>query len=336
MYRSPQEADITSDPIPFAEAVIKNGLLRQAHVIDVGRTVNVLVSVEGTTAYEIGRLLKEAIYGEVNFGWSLTLAGSNIKGAFERTKAAVAIKRSDKQNLSPQRLEDPFKEIAAMQFLQQNGRCHPNIVHLIDCLQDDNCVYSVLEYHAGGELFDRLDEGALIERQVHAYFSHILQGMIHLQRMGICHRDMSLENLLISNDDKVVIIDFGMCLRVPIHPVTGEVYPMPPQGSCGKKHYKSPEIYANDISFNGFYSDMWSLGVILFTLFTGQFPYDNFVTDKKYALIRSGRLVELIRHMQINVSSEAADLLRRMLNPVPSERLTIDEILVHPWMQIHS
>eukprot|EP01041_Mallomonas_annulata_P003113 gene3113-6119_t len=164
------------NPLSFSEAVIRNGMRRQAHVINVGRNLDVLVSAEGATAYEIGRLLKEPGYGrEVRFGWIL-MEDDCAKGTFDRTGFFVAIKLSDKKIMPTQHsLEDPIKEIAAMQFLKQNGQCHPNIVNLIECLQDDKYVYSVLEYCEKGELLDLLVNGALPEHQVHAYFSHVLQ-----------------------------------------------------------------------------------------------------------------------------------------------------------------
>jgi serine/threonine protein kinase len=95
-----------------------------------------------------------------------------------------------------------------------------------------------------------------------------------LQREGVCHRDLSLENVLVDGD-KCMIIDMGMCLRIPyndqskpsaVTDVTrGSVRRlMKPQGVCGKHNYMSPEIFANTDSFDGFAIDLWAAGVILY------------------------------------------------------------------------
>eukprot|EP01041_Mallomonas_annulata_P012798 gene12798-26982_t len=163
----------SANPMVFPTPCIKDAVLQRAPVMGVGQSVDILRSSSGNI-YEVGRRLRESIYGEVRFG--VILCGES--GTLARTNNSVAIKVYLKIRLTQyagRTQENPYKEIAAMQFLKQNGQCHPNIVNLIECLQDDKCVYSVLEYYDGGELFDQLDDGALPEHQVHAYFSHVLQ-----------------------------------------------------------------------------------------------------------------------------------------------------------------
>ena len=86
----------------------------------------------------------------------------------------------------------------------------------LDLLSDDRYLYSVMPYCDGGELFDRLDQRLKFSENETRYWMHqILEGLDNLQRAGICHRDMSLENLLVHNDRICLVIDMGMCLRIP-------------------------------------------------------------------------------------------------------------------------
>lgn len=169
------------------------------------------------------------------------------------------------------------------------------------------------------------------------------QGLHHLQREGVCHRDMSLENILVDGD-KCTIIDMGMCLRVPYsdphkhNAVTDATHGrtrrlIKPQGVCGKHNYMSPEVFANTDSFDGFAIDLWSAGVILYIMLTGFPPYDQASrTDQRFELIVSGRLMEQLRNWDIFLSDEAGDLMQSMLQLDPRDRPSLAEVLAHPWV----
>lgn len=321
-----------ANPMQFPSPLISQGFVRLGVVNDTER--NVLVSETGNS-YEINRVIKEAIFGEVRIGVLLT--SDTERRTYQRTQTLVAIKiyiRSRLSSYASRVQENPMREIAAMQYLVSNGFHHPNIVRLIECVQDEHRVYSVLEYYDGGELFDVVDEhGALSEPQAKVQFKHVIDGLSYLQHRGVCHRDMSLENLLLCRDGRVVIIDFGMCLRVPVHPDTGAVFPMPAQGRCGKVNYMSPEVFESKEPFNGLLADIWALGVILFILLVGVPPMDfPGVADPRFVMIREGRLGDMLEQWSVSLSPAAVDLLQALLAPVPSKRPTIVQILAHPWM----
>jgi serine/threonine protein kinase len=162
--------------------------------------------------------------------------------------------------------------------------------------------------------------------------------------MGVCHRDLSLENVLV-DVDKCMIIDMGMCLRVPYSdPVNkGKITDvtrgnhvrrlMKPQGVCGKHNYMSPEVFANTDNFDGFAIDLWAAGVILYIMLTGFPPYDQAsITDQRFELIVTGRLGEQLRNWDICLSDEACDLMQRMLQLKPGKRMTLAQIMAHPWI----
>mmetsp|Transcript_6899 Transcript_6899/g.7144 ORF Transcript_6899/g.7144 Transcript_6899/m.7144 type:complete len:351 (+) Transcript_6899:264-1316(+) len=326
-----------ANPMSFPAPIILQCTVHAALVNDEEKSV--LISESGS-AYEVNRVIKEAIYGEVRVGFVLN---KNLDGiSFQRTSTIVAIKiylKSRLVSFANRVQENPMREIAAMCYLQSGGEAHPNIVRMIECLKDEHRMYSILEYYDGGELFDVIDEdanhGRLTEKLGRARIRQILNGIVYLQKIGICHRDMSLENLLLCRDGRVVIIDFGMCLRVPVHPDTGAVYPMPPQGRCGKINYMSPEVFENNAPFNGLQSDMWSVGVILFIMLVGVPPMDfPSMGDARYVMILNGQLGDMLEHWGVYLSAEAIDLLQRMLNRNPSERLTVEQIMEHPWMKL--
>jgi serine/threonine protein kinase len=95
----------------------------------------------------------------------------------------------------------------------------------------------------------------------------------------------------------------------------------------------SPEVFANTDDFDGFAIDLWAAGVILYIMLTGFPPYDQAsITDKRFELIVTGRLVEQLHNWDIFVSDEAGDLLQNMLLLDPCERLTLAQAMAHPWV----
>lgn len=201
-----------------------------------------------------------------------------------------------------------------------------------------------------------------------------MKGLEHLQKSGICHRDMSLENLLV-HQNGALIIDMGMCLRIPYPQSTsstnttavqvvsdslnsmnldaaaqqvmngngietpvfnGKTTPrllMTPQGTCGKWIYMSPEIYKNEEPFDGFAVDMWAAGVILFLMLTGFPPWERAcMTDDRFKYMTAGYLVQMLTEWDVGLSSDAMDLLQRMLFIDPKDRLSLDQVKAHPWM----
>jgi serine/threonine protein kinase len=207
----------------------------------------------------------------------------------------------------------------------------------ICCIENPTHYFSIMRFCNGGELYDYVDSnGVMNEPMARAIFTQILCGLEHLQLIGVSHRDMSLENLMITRDRMTcIIIDYGMALRLPRHEDTEQPYLIPRQGPCGKKNYIAPEVLANDAPFNGFLVDMWAAGVILFILLTGVPPVETASPlDSRYRMIRDGGLRNMLLQWNIIISDEAMDLLQRMLRAEPSHRLTIEQIRSHPWMSM--
>lgn len=273
---------------------------------------------------------------------------------FEVTTKYVAVKvnYSDRiEKLKGRHAEDPLKEIAAMQLI---GNAHPNVMGAVEVLFDGNNLNVVMPYCGAGDLFQILQDsqqsGTGISEGIARYwFRQIMSGIQYLHSKGVCHRDLSPENVMI-DEQGCVIIDMGMCLRVPytdpnnpnqvtdITHSAGGTYQsrrmILPQGACGKLPYMSPEIYRNQQPFDGGAVDIWTAGTILFCMVTGNRSYQRpHESDPQYYWMTNG-LQRLISDWGVNISSECLHLLQHMIQVDPRLRFTLEEVLQHPWFNL--
>lgn len=235
--------------------------------------------------------------------------------------------------------------------MQLIGSASPHVLGPVEIFQDRENLYTVMPYCSGGDLFgvvvkyaeESNGEMGMPEPVARYWFRQILQGLLHLQSVGVCHRDLSLENVLVDTN-KCLVIDMGMCLYVPYNDPArpGSATDatrgtarrlMRPQGVCGKMNYMSPEILKNTAPFDGFSIDLWAAGVILYIMLTGFPPYDQAIrADQKFDIIVRGDLVRQLDDWGINLSRDAGDLLQSMLQLDPRDRLTLAEVMSHPWV----
>ena len=227
--------------------------------------------------------------------------------------------------------EDPIKELSAMQFIGDNmfgPRAH--VSEALETLSDNRYLYCVMPFYKNGELFDHVKVGRFTEPRARFWFKQIISALHLLQSKGVSHRDMSLENLMV-DDDYAVVIDLGMCLLCPYNKEGGRLL-MIPQGQAGKFNYMSPEVYHNRENFDGFAIDIWACGIILFCMCCGVPPFDFPIdSDKRYRAVRDGRLLAMVRSWRIPMSDEVGDLIQRMLMADPRQRISLAEVLQHPW-----
>ena len=205
------------------------------------------------------------------------------------------------------------REIVIMKLIS-----HPNVMGLYEVWENKSELFLVLEYVDGGELFDYLvSKGKLTEREAVHYFKQIIEGVSYCHSFNICHRDLKPENLLLDKKAKSIkIADFGMAaLELPNKLL---------ETSCGSPHYASPEIVMGK-SYHGAPSDVWSCGIILFALLTGHLPFNDNNIKKLLLKVQSGRF-----QMPHNISSEAKDLISRILVVDPAKRIQTVDILSHP------
>ena len=244
-------------------------------------------------------------------------------------------------------LEDPVKEIAALDFI---GNSSPYVIGSIEIVQDDNFLYSIMPYCNGGDLYTKAmneiasaESGRLSEMQARRWFRHILKGLNHMQKKGVCHRDLSLENILI-HDNRCVIVDMGMCLRVPHADPCNDNHTtdasagtirrlMHAQGQGGRWTYMAPEVVARDDKFDGFAIDLWSAGVILFIMLVGRAPWAMAIdSDVHFSNFSNGGVRKTLQHWNVPISEEACDLLQGMMWRDPRKRLTLAQVFNHAWV----
>lgn len=144
--------------------------------------------------------------------------------------------------------------------------------------------------------------------------------------------------------ENCLVIDMGMCLRVPYNCATrqGSITDarrgssrrlIKPQGVCGKHNYMSPEVFENTKPFDGFAIDLWAAASILYIMLTGFPAYDQASrADQRFDIIINGRLMKQLQEWEIIISPEAGDLLQNMLQLHPRDRLTLAEVMSHPWV----
>jgi len=281
-------------------------------------------------------------------------ADSNIV-MFQTTERLVAVKVSYVKEMTMNHTsENPDKEISAMQLA---GNDHPNVLGCIEALQDQDTLNVVMNYCAGGDLFDlvkQIPRGydslgkpvlfGMSEDTARKWFRQVISGIRHLHNHGICHRDLSPENVVIA-DDICLIIDMGVCLRIPYTDPNGptpeavtdtsqgtEPRLITPQGRCGKFPYMTPEIYRNNVPFDGSAADVWTAGTILFFMLTGEMPYGHpdAGKDQQFYWVKRD-LRQLLLQLGVHLSEHGYNLLRGMLRANFRARLTLAEIEEHPW-----
>jgi serine/threonine protein kinase len=264
---------------------------------------------------------------------------------FDGSKAKVAASASRLFN------SDPLKEAAVLQFL---GSYHSNILGCLDVLRDRDRLYTVMPWCEGGDLYGRFigrgsnsskSSKVMSEDEARVMFGQLLSGISHLQNKGVCHRNLSLENLVIDSKGHLKIIDFGMALRVPYSDAknfnsitdvsegsTRRLISRKYHQDGGNLTYLAPEIL-EQADFDGLAVDLWAAGIILFCWLVGATPF-RFAhsSDLRFARISTGYLREMIRGLDINISDDACDLVQRMLYGDPAKRLSLSQIQNHVWV----
>lgn len=247
-----------------------------------------------------------------------------------RSGSIVAVKRIDK-DMSRREMLDA--EIAIMRRFAR----HDNIVTFFTYFETDTEVQLVLEFMAGGELFDALvEKGPYGEADAVHYLSGVGSALEYLHQNNVAHRDLKPENLLLTEHSrsdkflgKVKLSDFG--LSTILEPNERM------KSACGTWAYCAPEVLRVRQTLRGAYDvqcDMWSVGVILFVLLSGYHPFDrNGQNDeaRMMELICSGA-IDFEFQEWANASSAVKELLFALMEPDPVTRLSAKQLLQHPWM----
>ncbi|XP_076328626.1 serine/threonine-protein kinase BRSK2-like isoform X3 [Tachypleus tridentatus] len=230
------------------------------------------------------------------------------------TGTKVAVKIVNREKLSESVSRKVEREIAIMKMIE-----HPHVLKLYDVYENKKYLYLVLEHVSGGELFDYLlKKRRLPAKEARKFLWQIISALDFCHKHCICHRDLKPENLLLDDQNNIRIADFGMaCLQVE-----GTML----ETSCGSPHYASPEVIRGE-KYDGRRADVWSCGVITFAMIVGSLPFD----DKNLRILLE-KVKRGVFHIPEFVPHECQELLKGMIEVDPEKRMTLSEVMKHPWI----
>lgn len=256
--------------------------------------------------YEMGKLLGKGSFAKVYHARSV------------KTLQNVAIKVIDKNKiLKCGPMDQISREIAVMKLVK-----HPNIVQLYEVMATKTKIYFVLEYVKGGELFNKVQRGRLKEEVARKYFQQLITAIDFCHSRGVYHRDLKPENLLVDESRNLKISDFGLSALPDCKRQDGLLHT-----SCGTPAYVAPEVISRK-GYDGAKADIWACGVILYVLLAGYLPFHDKNLVDMYKKIYKAEL-----KWPSWFSSDIRKFLRSLLHPNPNARISITEIMEHPWFR---
>ena len=254
--------------------------------------------------YRIGRLLGKGAFGKVNLGMH------------KLTGKLVAIKSIKKARLTDNASRAKvMKEYSILKNLR-----HKNIIRLYESFETEKHILIVMELCSGGDILSYIKRHKkLKEETAKCIFHQLVSGLGYCHSRYTLHRDIKLENILFNHKGELKICDFGVSSTLP----RGERI----MEKCGTPAYIAPEILRGE-GYEGFGADVWSAGVVLYTMLCGTLPFKaNNMNDLQRLILRGKYTIKE------DLSKKAVDLLKRILHKDPNKRLTIPEVLMHNWVK---
>ncbi|XP_044730330.1 aurora kinase C-like [Chrysoperla carnea] len=271
-------------------------------------------------------MLNHPAYGNDEYKWTLNdfdIGSALGKGKFGRvylareknTKYIVALKTLFKSELSKNNVEKQvLREIEIQSYLK-----HPNILRFHTWFHDDRRIYLVLEFAAKGELYGHLKkapDGHFDEHLSAKYTYQVADALNYCHINKVIHRDIKPENLLLSGDGNVKLADFGWSVHAPNSRR---------KTMCGTLDYLPPEI-VNHNSYN-FLVDNWCLGILCYEFLCGYPPFETQSQEETYK-----RITTITYKFPHHITSGARDLICSLLRSNPQNRLTLPQVMRHPWI----
>ena len=236
------------------------------------------------------------------------------------TGELVAVKILDKSKIKDNiDIERISREIEILKSIS-----HPNISQLYESNSTIHNFYLIMEYIEGGDLCDYINKNICLNENIACHFFRQLISVIeYLNEMGITHRDIKPENILLdSNQQNIKVIDFGLSNYC----TDSELL----QSACGSPCFASPEMLSGN-PYNGITTDIWSSGIVLYSMLVGTLPFDDQELNALYEQIKIGTF-----YIPSTLSLEAIDFLKKILRVEPEKRLNISEIKEHIWFNLEN
>ncbi|GER41825.1 calcium-dependent protein kinase [Striga asiatica] len=242
----------------------------------------------------------------------------------KKTGKKFACKSIAKRRLLTQEdVQGVRREIQIMRHLAENR----DVISIMGAYEDSVAVYVVMELCRGGELFERILKHDFYSEEKAAELTRKIVGVIEkCHSLGVMHRDLKPENFLFVDDDEdsdLKLIDFGLSVFFKQGKKFSEV--------VGSPHYIAPEVLCN---YYGPEADIWSAGVIVYILLCGVLPFWGDSDQEIFGKVLNGD-IDFLSDPWPNISECAKDLVKKMLVRNPKRRITAQQILRHPWLQVN-
>ncbi|RMZ77337.1 hypothetical protein DV737_g4389, partial [Chaetothyriales sp. CBS 132003] len=276
-----------------------------------GRRRTSIKSPTGTWA--LGKTIGQGSMGKVKLA-------KNIDNDEQAAVKIVPRQTVDDQGRARDERADRSKEIrTAREAAMVSLLHHPYICKMIDVQKTSYHWYMLFEYVNGGQMLDYIiAHGRLKEKQARKFGRQIASALDYCHRNSVVHRDLKIENILISKNGDIKIIDFGLSNLFSPRSLL--------KTFCGSLYFAAPELLQAR-QYTGPEVDVWSFGIVLYVLVCGKVPFDDQSMPQLHAKIKRG-VVEYPAWL----TAECKSIISRMLVVDPRERATLQEILHHPWM----
>lgn len=206
---------------------------------------------------------------------------------------------------------------------------HPYIIRLKQVIETEMYLALVLDYASGGELFDFITLNQFLnEQDAGRLFAQLIEGVDYLHRQGVVHRDLKLENLLLDKEKNLVISDFGFSCGFK------ELKDRLMKTSCGSPCYAAPELVMSNRKYDGTLADVWSCGVILYSMLVGYLPFDDDPSNPESENVEKLYKYILTTPLKFpsHITESPRSLMKLILQPDPRKRADITTIKKHPWL----
>jgi len=209
---------------------------------------------------------------------------------------------------------------------------HPNVIKFKEVFVTPDHLAIVMEYADGGELFDQISsKGRFQENDARYFFQQMICGVHHCHKVGVCHRDLKLENTLLSAPTdggtlpEVKICDFGYS--------KSSLHHSQPKSTVGTPAYIAPEVLQRK-EYKGEVADVWSCGVALYVMLVGAYPFEDPDDPRNFRkAIQRIMSVTYTIPPSLNLSEACVDLIKKIFVADPTRRLTVAGVMEHPWFQ---